>query len=94
MQKLTLNEWLMFADDTVLVSDTEEKLERLVQEFSSVCRRWKLTVNKSKSNVMRIGKNGEEDKENVSLNGRRMKEVVTYWYLGVDISNDNGMVKR
>ena len=52
-------EWLMFADDTVLVGDSE-KLEGLVQEFGSVCRRWKLTVNEGKSKVMRIGKNGEE----------------------------------
>ena len=84
-------EWLMFADDTVLVGDSEEKLERLVQEFGSVCRRWKLTVNEGKSKVMRIGKNGEENKVNVSLNGRRMEEVETYRYQGVDISNDSGM---
>ena len=60
-------EWLMFADDTVLVGDSKEKLERLVQEFGSVCRRWKLTVNEGKSKVMRIVKNGEEDEMNVSL---------------------------
>ena len=80
----------MFADDTVLVGDSE-KLESLVQEFGSVCRRWKLTVNEGKSKVMRIGKNGEENEVNVSLNGRRMEEVETYRYLGVDISNDSGM---
>ena len=28
---------LMFADDTVLLGDSEEKLERLVQEFGRVC---------------------------------------------------------
>ena len=31
--------WLMFADDTVLLSDSEEKLSRLVQEFANVCHR-------------------------------------------------------
>merc|ERR1712002_898071 len=40
---------------------------------------------------MRIGKNGEEDEVNVSLNGKRMEEVEIYRYLGVDISNDSGM---
>ena len=84
-------EWLMFADDTVLVGDSEEKLERLVQEFGSVCQRWKLAVNEGKSKVMRIGKSGEEDEMNVSVNGRRMEEVGTYRYLGVDVSNDSGM---
>ena len=33
--------WLMFADDTVLLGDSEEKLERLVQEFGRVCQRRK-----------------------------------------------------
>ena len=33
-----LVKWLMFADDTVLVGDSEEKLGRLVQEFGSVCQ--------------------------------------------------------
>ena len=86
-------EWLMFADDTVLVGDSE-KLKRLVQEFGSVCRRWKLTVNEGKSRVMRIGKNGEENEVNVSLYGRRMEEVETYRYLGVDILNDSGMGEK
>ena len=84
-------EWLMFADDTVLVSDSEEKLERLVHEFGRVCHRWKLKVNEGKSKVMEIGKNREEEEVNVSLNGRRMEEVETYRYLGVDVSNDSGM---
>merc|ERR1712002_1053795 len=38
-----------------------------------------------------MGKNGEEDEMNVSLNGKRMEEVGIYIYLGVDISNDSGM---
>merc|ERR1712002_652821 len=84
-------EWLMLADDTVLVGDSKEKLERLVQEFGNVCRRWKLTVKEGKSKVMRIGKNGEGDEVNISLNGRRMEEVEIYRYMVVDISNDSGM---
>ena len=76
----------MFADDTVLLGDSEEKLERLVQEFGSACRRWKSTVNEGKSKVMRIGKNQKENEVNISLNGRRMEEVETYRYLAVDTS--------
>ena len=83
--------WLMFADDTVLLSDSEEKLSRLVQEFGNVCHRWKLSVNEGKSKIMRIGKVGEENEVNISLSNRRMEEVDTYRYLGVEISNDSGM---
>ena len=83
--------WLMFAGDTVLLGDSEEKLERPVQEFGRVCRRRKLSVNETKSKIMKIGKNGEENRVNINLNDKRMEEVETYRYLGVDISNDGGM---
>ena len=43
---------LLFADDTALVDDSEEKC-RLVSEFGRVCERRKLTVNVGKSKVMR-----------------------------------------
>ena len=36
---------LLFADDTALVADSEEKLCRLVSEFGRVCERRKLRVN-------------------------------------------------
>ena len=44
---------LLFADDTALVADSEEKLTGLVSEFGSVCERRKLRVNVGKSKVMR-----------------------------------------
>ena len=44
---------LLFADDTALVADSEEKLCRLVSEFGRVCERRKLRVNECKSNVIR-----------------------------------------
>ena len=43
---------LLFADDTVLVPDSEEKLCRLVSEFGRVYERRKLRVNVGKSKVM------------------------------------------
>ena len=36
---------MLFADDTALVADSEEKLCRLVSEFGRVCERKKLRVN-------------------------------------------------
>ena len=32
-------DWSMFTENTVLLGDSEEKLERLVQELGSVCQR-------------------------------------------------------
>ena len=49
---------LLFADDTALVTDSEEKLCRLVNEFGRVCEKRKLRVNVGKSKVMRCSRCG------------------------------------
>ena len=43
---------MLFADDTALVADSEEKLCRLVSEFGRVCERRKLRVNVGKSKLL------------------------------------------
>ena len=45
---------LLFAVDTALVADSEEKLCRQVSEFVRVCERRNLQVNDCKSKVMSI----------------------------------------
>ena len=52
---------LMFADDTALVADSEDKLCRLVSDFDRVCERRKLRVNVGKSKVMRCSRYGNGD---------------------------------
>ena len=52
---------LLFADDTALVADSEEKLGRLVIEFGRVCERRKLRGNVGKSRVMRCSRYGNGD---------------------------------
>ena len=47
---------LLFADDTALVADSEQKLCRLVTEFGRVCERRTLIVNVGKSKVMRCSR--------------------------------------
>ena len=52
---------LLFADDTALVADSEEKLCRLVNEFGGVCERRKLRVNVGKGKVTRCSRYGNGD---------------------------------
>ena len=58
----------LFADDTALVADSEEKLCRLVSKLGRVCER-KLRVNVGKSKVMRCSRYGNGDRTHVILNG-------------------------
>ncbi len=42
----------LYADDTVLLAESEGMLQRIVHEFDRVCKRRKLKVNAGKSKVM------------------------------------------
>ena len=48
---------LLFADDTLVVADSERKLCQLVTEFGRACERRKLRVNVGKSKVMGCTRN-------------------------------------
>ena len=73
------NEWelnqLLFADDTVVVADSERKLCQLVTEFGRVCEGRKLRVNVGKSKVMRCIRNEDGARLNAMLNGEALEEV-------------------
>ena len=66
---------LLFADDTALTADSEEKLCRLVTEFSRVCDRRKLRVNVGKSKVIRCSRNDDASRISVLRDGKLLKKV-------------------
>ena len=82
---------MLFADGTVVVADSEEKLCRLVTGFGRVCKGRNLRVNVGKSKVMRctIGEDG--NRLNVVLDGEVLEEVDQFKYLGSIIAADGGV---
>ena len=82
---------MLFADDTVVVADSERKLCQLVTEFGRVCERRKLRVNLGKSKVMRRKRNENGARLNVVLSGEALEEVDQFKYLGSVIAANSGM---
>ena len=82
---------LLFADDTVVVADSERKLCQLVTEFGRVCERRKLRVNVGKSKVMRCTRNEDGARLNAMLNGEALEEVDQFKYLGSVIAANGGV---
>ena len=64
---------LLFADDTTLMAESENNLQRYVSAFVRVCEKRKLKINVGKSKVMKMSDTGE--KGNLSI---KVKEEVTY----------------
>ena len=62
---------LVFADDTALVADLQEKVCKLVSELGRVCERRKLKVNVGKSKVIECSRYGNGGRMHMILNGSR-----------------------
>ena len=83
---------MLFADDAVVMVDSERKLCQLVTEFGKVCERRKLRVIVGKSKVMRGTRNKDGARLNVMLSGEALEEVDQFKYLGSVIAA-NGRVE-
>ncbi len=96
----------LFADDTVLLAESEGDLQRVVNEIYSVCKRRKLKVNAGKSKVMVFERRGVEVVDfnttyrvrlpavarcRVMLGSEEMEEVSEFKYLGTVLCKHGGM---
>ncbi|XP_018022180.1 uncharacterized protein LOC108678311 [Hyalella azteca] len=76
---------LLFADDAVLSSHTEEDLQRLLGCFAHACREFGLTINIRKTNVM-----GQDVvvPPSITMDGNQLEVAEHFTYLGSTISNN------
>ena len=80
---------IRFADDIVIVADSEKEMNRMLQVISDTLKLYKLKVNKRKSKVMVVRKNMEEIKTNIKIDDIRIDQVKQFCYLGSIITEDN-----
>src|SRR6266576_382167 len=72
-----------FADDMVLIDESKEKMQKMLDRLERKCREYGMKINVRKTKVMRIG-----DKEDVKLkvNGKNIQQVMEYRYLGTRLT--------
>ena len=78
---------IRYADDTVLVADTE-KLQRTVDRLDVDYRRVALKINIGKIEVMGVTKRKEPLRVNVNVSGHVLKQVRSFQYLGSLVIED------
>ena len=80
---------LLFADDTVLITEREEDLQHNIRALQTAVKEHKLAVNWTKTNTMSIGREITGCK--VEVDGHNVENVSEAVYLGVKFSEDGRM---
>ena len=79
---------LRYADDTVLIADSEEKLQAILQTVTQESENMGLQLNAKKTESMVITKKPEVPTCHLTCKGEKIKQVETFKYLGCTITPD------
>ena len=85
---------IRYADDTVLITDSEEKLQDLVPALVRASGEHGLKLNVSKTKVMVISKADNDISANVEVGGVVLEQVQRYKYLGSVVTKDGRSVEE
>ena len=77
---------LLYADDTIILSNTAAGLQKLLNDLESYCTMWKLRVNGSKTKVVVFGKRKPKIKPKFLYKNEELELVEEFKYLGVVFS--------
>ena len=84
---------LMYADDLVLLSQTEDGLQCGINVLHRFCTENNLTINTSKSKLMYISKRRPDKLPVIEYNSQPLQWVDSFKYLGVTFSSTNNFTK-
>ncbi|GFO13981.1 endonuclease-reverse transcriptase [Plakobranchus ocellatus] len=79
---------LRYADDTVLIAENKEDLQKLLNIVEEESRKKGLELNSKKTEVMVISRKQESPKCDIFINKVNLKQTEKFKYLGTIISND------
>ena len=72
---------ILYADDTVILADTKEGMQKAMNIFQSYCEIWKLEVNVNKTKVVVLSKGKIRLKYEFKLQNKTLEIVDSYSYL-------------
>ncbi len=80
---------LMYADDTILIADSEENLQKAITCMETYSGTWKLIVNETNTKVMIFDKAKVKKKHHKFIyNDVELELVDTFKYLGLTINSN------
>ena len=79
---------ILYADDIVILTDSEAKLQEILNILQSVFADWGAEINVPKSKIMQVGAQGSSSGAAMLINGDPVECVPIFKYLGSYCSND------
>ena len=78
---------LLYADDIVLISETEEYLQKMLDTVHLWCQKWQLNINCSKTQIIHFRKMTEPESDfKFKFGEKNIEKVQKYRYLGVELN--------
>ena len=74
---------LFYADDLVLMSESESGLQHSLDLLNDYCNNWHLKVNESKTKVMLVQNSRIRNTAKLTFGGTTLEQVTQYKYLGI-----------
>ena len=76
---------LAYADDIVLLSTSKKGLQRALDITGAYCKKWRLTINHSKTKSMVFSRGNQKIKTTFTVDGNELENVKEFKYLGITI---------
>ena len=83
---------LLYADDTIILSDDIDKLQNALTAFEEYCIMWKLQVNLSKTKIVIFGRGRMNKNCRFLLHNKIIEIIDEYKYLGVFLGASGSLV--
>lgn len=81
---------LCYADDTVLIADNEDDLQRLLHQFDITTTAYDMEISTNKTKSMVITRDPIRNK--LEVRGAIIEQVISFNYLGVEITSYKHLV--
>ena len=88
---------LLYADDTVLMAETHDDLQNILNKFGEYCNTWRLKANTDKTKVIVFSRRIQSTNLKFTLNGSELEIVNEFNYLGILFNrtgNFNKIIKK
>ena len=74
---------LLYADDIAILSETEAGMQTMLNKLDDWCRKWRITVNETKTKVLHFRPKAKIATDYIFKSGNQKKDVdSSYKYLG------------